>query len=196
MTWGGERTGWNRAHFRIEKAHALDVLCVGYLAGVEAGRGRTIAMTAMGRDSHQRTNVNASGFPRRYLMRQKRIRGFQTDDLIRAEGPPQLKTAEVHVGGVGIWIFLDRQGRWHQRQVLSSASTSKWVCLCSGLIDKLVTLLPHDFNRGPPRRVNAGISLANMLRIEKALSYFEGAERLLHPLGMQYAAMSRQMLGR
>src|SRR6266702_8314917 len=35
--WTGGRTRWNRARFGVEKTHALDALCVGELAGVQAG---------------------------------------------------------------------------------------------------------------------------------------------------------------
>jgi hypothetical protein len=76
--------------------------CVGDLAGVDAGRGRVLRIMAQGRGSYQRTNVNASGFPRGYLMRQKRIRGFQTGDRARAVVPGNLKMAGVHVGRVAV----------------------------------------------------------------------------------------------
>lgn len=37
-----------------------------------------------GRDNYQRTQLNTYGFPRRYLTRQKRIKGFQTGDMVKA----------------------------------------------------------------------------------------------------------------
>jgi len=101
-TWSGGRTRWNRACFGLPKTHALDALCVGDLAGVDAGRGRTLRIIAQGRGSYQRTNVDESGFPRSYLMRQKRVRGFQTGDRVRAVVPAHLKTAGVHVGHVAV----------------------------------------------------------------------------------------------
>jgi len=82
--------------------HALDALCVGELAGVEAGSLRTLRVSAQGRGRYGRTLVNDSGFPRGYLMRQKRVRGFQTGDLVRAEVPSQLKTRGVHTGRVAV----------------------------------------------------------------------------------------------
>ena len=102
QTWSGGRTRWNRARFHFPKDHALDALCVGEVAGVSAGRWRTLRISATGRGSSQRTNVDASGFPRGYLPRQKRGRGFQTGDRVRAELPPSLKTAGVQVGRVAV----------------------------------------------------------------------------------------------
>jgi hypothetical protein len=75
---------------------------VGELARVETGRWRTLQISAKGRGSYQRTNVNDAGFPVSYLMRHKRVRGFQTGDLVRADVPPPRKTAGYHVGRVAV----------------------------------------------------------------------------------------------
>ena len=101
-TWTGGRTRWNRDRFAVEKAHCLDALCVGELAGVRLPAQRVLCITAQGRGFYQRTNVDDSGFPRGYLMRQKRVRGFSTGDLVRAEVPAHLKTRGVHVGRVAV----------------------------------------------------------------------------------------------
>jgi len=101
-TWSGGRTRWNRDRFGLGKAHCLDALCVGKLAGVGVPALRTLTITAQGRGSYQRTNVNASGFPRGYFTRAKRIRGFSTGDLVVAMVPPPLKTAGRHVGRVAV----------------------------------------------------------------------------------------------
>ncbi len=100
--WSAGRTRWNRARFGIEKTHAQDALCVGELAGVTQGNGLTFLIEATGRGSHCRTNVDDSGFPRGYLTRQKRIRGFSTGDLVRAVVPAPLKTAGTHVGRITV----------------------------------------------------------------------------------------------
>jgi hypothetical protein len=63
---------------------------------------RTLVITAHGRGSYQRTNVNDSGFPRGYLTRSKRIRGFSTGDLAVASVPDHLKTRGVHIGRVAV----------------------------------------------------------------------------------------------
>lgn len=101
-TWSGGRTRWNRDRFGIEKAHCLDALCVGELACVRVLTLRTLVITAQGRGSYQRTNVNDAGFPRGYFTRQKRIRGFSTGDLVRADVPKQLKTGGVHCGRLAV----------------------------------------------------------------------------------------------
>ena len=46
--------------------------------------------------------MDASGFPRGSLLRQKRVRGLQTGDLVRAEVPVFLETAGTHVGRVAV----------------------------------------------------------------------------------------------
>lgn len=102
QTWSGGRTRWNRDRFGIEKDHCLDALCVGELVGVELPAFCILTIRAQGRGCHQRTNVDASGFPRGYLTRQKRIRGFSTGDLVQAVVPAPLKTAGVHVGRVAV----------------------------------------------------------------------------------------------
>ena len=86
-TWSGGRTRWNRERFGIEKAHSLDALCVGDLVGVSMSSSLTLVISAQGRGSYQRTNADASGFPRGYLTRAKRMRGCSTGDLVRAEVP-------------------------------------------------------------------------------------------------------------
>ena len=101
-TWSGGRTRWNRERFGIEKAHCLDALCVGDVAGVHMPISRTLSISAQGRGSYQRTNVDQSGFPRGYLTREKRMRGFATGDLVRAWVPEHLKTGGIHLGRVAV----------------------------------------------------------------------------------------------
>ena len=100
--WSGGRTRWNRERFGLPKTHALDALCVGALSGVEPGCGRTLLIEAVGRGQYRRTNVDGAGFPRGYRMRQKRVRGFQSGDLVQAKVPAPLKTAGSHVGPVAV----------------------------------------------------------------------------------------------
>ena len=64
-----------------------------------------LLIQAQGRGSHQRTNGDGSGFPVGYFTRAKRIRGFATGDLVRAEVPQlpkPLKTEGTHVGRVAV----------------------------------------------------------------------------------------------
>ena len=100
--WSGGRTRWNRDRFGLPKTHALDALCVGDLAGVQTGCGRTLLIEAVGRGQYQRTNVDAAGFPRGYRMRHKRVHGFQTGDLVRANVPAPLTAAGSHVGTIAV----------------------------------------------------------------------------------------------
>jgi hypothetical protein len=100
--WSGGWTRWNRERFGVPKTHALDALCVGALAGVEAGSDRTLLIVAVGRGQYQRTNVDADGFPCGYRMRQKRVHGFQSGDLVRAKVPAPLKKAGSYVGAIAV----------------------------------------------------------------------------------------------
>ena len=101
-TWSGGRTRYNRDCFGIRKDHALDGLCVGQMVGVDVGRGRTLQITAQGRGRYGRTLVDRYGFPRGFLLRHKRVKGFATGDLVRASMPEPLKTQGRHQGRVAI----------------------------------------------------------------------------------------------
>jgi hypothetical protein len=100
--WSGGRTRWNRDRFGLPKTHALDALCVGDVAGVEPGGGRTLLIEAAVRGQYQRTTVDGAGFPRDYRMRQKQVHEFQTGDLVRADVPAPLRTAGRRVGAVAV----------------------------------------------------------------------------------------------
>jgi 5-methylcytosine-specific restriction endonuclease McrA len=80
----GGQTKFNRTRLGIPKGHALDAACVGNVADVRKPAQATLTVTCNGRGSHCRTRVNASGFPRGYLMRQKSVRGFRTGDMVKA----------------------------------------------------------------------------------------------------------------
>src|SRR6202043_1900076 len=102
-TWSGGRTRWNRGGFGVSKDHALDALCVGDIAGVRRGTMRTVNVRALGRGRYGRTQVVGSGFPRGYLIRPKRVQGFQSGALFCAEMPENagqkpLKTHGSHRG--------------------------------------------------------------------------------------------------
>jgi hypothetical protein len=101
-TWSGGRTRWNRDRFGLRKTHALDALCVGELAGVRAGTLRTLRISASGRGQYCRTLFNRHGFPRGYLMRQKRVSGVQTGDLVLAVVPPPYHAQGTHKGRVAV----------------------------------------------------------------------------------------------
>ncbi len=100
--WSGGRTHWNRVRFGLPKTHALDALCVGDLAGVDAGTLRTLQINATGRGKYCRTLFSKHGFPRGSRMRQKQVNGFQTGDLVLAVVPPPYKARGTHKGRVAV----------------------------------------------------------------------------------------------
>jgi 5-methylcytosine-specific restriction endonuclease McrA len=101
-TWSGGRTRWNRDRFVIPKAHALDALCVGQIVGARADRLRTLQIKACGRGQYCRTNVDGSGFPRGYLMRQKQVKGIKTGDRVRAIVPDGYAAHGTHTGRIAV----------------------------------------------------------------------------------------------
>ena len=97
----GGRTKWNRSQFGIPKTHALDAVCVGTVEAVSCWQKPTLVIKSTGRGCYQRTRLTADGFPRGYLIRTKRIKGFQTGDLVKAVVPAG-KKAGTHVGRVAV----------------------------------------------------------------------------------------------
>lgn len=97
----GGRTKFNRSQFNVPKAHALDAACVGHVNSLQQWRRPTLTVKCSGRGSYQRTRLDRYGFPRGYLMRSKRVKGFGTGDLVRADVPGGTKKG-VHVGRVAI----------------------------------------------------------------------------------------------
>ncbi|MDN8618314.1 RNA-guided endonuclease IscB [Variovorax ginsengisoli] len=97
----GGRTKFNRATLGIPKTHALDAACVGQVHSIASWSMPAIEVKCAGRGSYQRTRLDKFGFPRGFLMRSKRVHGFGTGDMVRAEVPKGIK-AGVHVGRVAI----------------------------------------------------------------------------------------------
>jgi 5-methylcytosine-specific restriction endonuclease McrA len=100
-TGSGGRTKFNRTRLDIPKTHALDAACVGAVDQVRDWNRPVLAIRATGRGAYSRTRTFKNGFPRGYLMRHKRVHGFQTGDWVRAE-VSKGKKAGVHVGRVAI----------------------------------------------------------------------------------------------
>jgi 5-methylcytosine-specific restriction endonuclease McrA len=97
--WTGGRTKQNRERLGLPKAHAIDALCVGDVAGVSGAHSPVLLIKATGRGQRQRTNTDAAGFPRGYRLRRKTVHGFRTGDLVLAivqEG----KHTGIHAGRV------------------------------------------------------------------------------------------------
>ena len=97
----GGKTKFNRHVLSIPKTHALDATCVGDVGHVNDWRKPTLAIKCAGRGSYQRTRLNAFGFPRGYLMRQKSVNGVRTGDMVQAIVPTG-KKAGVHTGRVAV----------------------------------------------------------------------------------------------
>ncbi|WP_321574670.1 RNA-guided endonuclease IscB [Paraburkholderia franconis] len=97
----GGRTKWNRTRLGLPKTHALDAACVGTVQAIFGWQRPTLELKCSGRGSYQRTRLTAHGFPRGFLVRQKRIHGFQTGDRVRATVPTG-KKAGTHVGRVAV----------------------------------------------------------------------------------------------
>jgi hypothetical protein len=97
----GGRTKFNRTRLGIPKTHALDAVCVGEVAAAHAWQKPTLAVKCTGRGSYQRTRLDRYGFPRGYLTRSRRVQGFQTGDLVRADVPSG-RNAGIHVGRVAV----------------------------------------------------------------------------------------------
>lgn len=100
-TGSGGLTKFNREQIGIPKTHALDAVCVGAVSAVTGWQKPTLMVKATGRGSYQRTRVDAFGFPRGYLTREKRIQGFQTGDMVSADVPKGKKMG-FHVGRVAV----------------------------------------------------------------------------------------------
>jgi hypothetical protein len=100
-TGSGARTKWNRSTLGSPKTHALDAACVGVVDSVSGWQRPTLTIKATGRGSYQRTRLDAFGFPRGYLMKNKSVKGFQTGDQVIATVPAG-KTTGVHRGRVAI----------------------------------------------------------------------------------------------
>ena len=97
----GGRTKFNRSALGVPKTHALDAACVGQVDAIEGWARPALTLKAMGRGSYQRTRLDKFGFPRGYLMRSKRVHGFGTGDMVRAEVPKGVKTG-IHTGRVAV----------------------------------------------------------------------------------------------
>jgi 5-methylcytosine-specific restriction endonuclease McrA len=97
----GGRTKFNRTTQGLPKAHWLDAACIGVSGeSIKLDASQSfLAIKAMGRGRHQVCRTDKFGFPRQWCARSKRVRGFQTGDIVRAEIPAG-KYAGVHVGRV------------------------------------------------------------------------------------------------
>ncbi len=101
----GGRTKYNRVTRGLPKAHWLDAACVGASTPPELGlKSLTpLLIRAMGHGCRQMCLMDRYGFPRTGPKQAKRVKGFQTGDLVRAvviEG----KHRGTYVGRVAVRV--------------------------------------------------------------------------------------------
>jgi 5-methylcytosine-specific restriction endonuclease McrA len=101
--WSGGRTKYNRTQQGYEKDHWIDAVCVGDTGEcVRIPTNMTpLHITATGRGSRQMCRMDRYGFPRTSAKRFKRVKGFQTGDMVKAVVPTG-KKAGVYVGRVAV----------------------------------------------------------------------------------------------
>jgi len=100
VSTGGE-TKFNRTRLSIPKSHALDAACTGKTQELLGWNMSVLSIKACGRGSYQRTLLDKYGFPRGFLIRKKKTKGFQTGDIVRAS-VSKGKKAGVHIGRVAV----------------------------------------------------------------------------------------------
>jgi 5-methylcytosine-specific restriction endonuclease McrA len=99
----GGRTKFNRTQQDYPKAHWIDAACVGE-TGAQVRLDpemQVLSITAMGHGTRQMCRMDKYGFPRTHAKSQKRVRGFQTGDLVRAV-VPKGKHQGTHIGRVAV----------------------------------------------------------------------------------------------
>jgi len=85
----GGRTKFNRIKQGYKKDHWLDAACVGESGShVVIPKAITpLIITAKGRGSRQKCSMNQYGFPRTGPKKHKRVKGFQSGDIVKAIVP-------------------------------------------------------------------------------------------------------------
>ena len=103
----GAQTKFNRRNHGIPKSHALDAAFTGDVQCRKNWNCPAMKIKAMGRGKHQRTKVDAFGFPRAYLPRVKMVYGFQTGDIVSSPKG----TGRISVRASGHFNLLARTGK-------------------------------------------------------------------------------------
>jgi len=114
----GGLTKFNRTKKGLPKAHWLDAACVGRSTPeiIKVQSVMPMLIKATGHGCRQMCSMDEYGFPRTSPKAAKRMKGYQTGDLVRAVVPEPLKTAGTHVGRVlvratGSFDLTTRAGR-------------------------------------------------------------------------------------
>ncbi len=113
----GGLTKFNRVTRGLPKMHWLDAACVGASTPeqLQINDVRPWLITATGSGCRQMCSMDKYGFPRTGPKQTKRVKGFQTGDLVRAQ-VPKGKYAGIHIGRVlvrasGSFDIRTKQGR-------------------------------------------------------------------------------------
>ena len=96
----GGRTKFNRYQQHYPKAHWIDAACVG-TTGRQVSLNpawRPLTIKAKGRGSRQKANLNKYGFPTAIRMRQRRVHGFQWNDIVYVQ--PSARSQQRGIGHI------------------------------------------------------------------------------------------------
>ena len=100
----GGLTKFNRVKRELPKTHWLDATCVGKSTPEQITTRwvSPLLIAAKGHGRRRKCNVNDIGFPVSKPKGAKRVRGFQTGDLVRAVVPEHLECVGTHAGRVAV----------------------------------------------------------------------------------------------
>ncbi|MEO8954098.1 MAG: RNA-guided endonuclease IscB [Ktedonobacteraceae bacterium] len=99
----GGMTKFNRTTRNLRKTHWLDAACVGKSTPTELDTRRLVPLhiQATGKGSRQMCSMNKYGFPRTGPKQAKRVKGFETGDIVRAVVPCGVNTG-TYLGKVAV----------------------------------------------------------------------------------------------
>ncbi len=99
----GGRTKYNRVSRGLGKVHWLDASCVGASTPEQLHLASVVPLlvTANGHGSRQMCLMDKRGFPRSGPKQAKRVKGFQTGDIVKAVVPSGVKSG-TYVGRVAV----------------------------------------------------------------------------------------------
>jgi len=102
-TGSGGLTKYNRTTRNLPKEHWIDAACVGRStpAALEVDKVLPLRIIATGHGCRQRCLMDKFGFPRTLPKQAKRVKGYQTGELVRAVVPTGKKTG-IYVGKVAV----------------------------------------------------------------------------------------------
>jgi len=113
----GGLTKFNRTRRELPKAHWIDAACVGQSTphSLTVVRVIPLLISASGHGSRQKCNVNQIGFPCSKPKGAKKVKGFQTGDMVRAVVTSGTKkgiyAGRVLVRASGSFDIRTKQGR-------------------------------------------------------------------------------------